>query len=341
MTHMAQRSVRGSMRRWMPTLVSSVLVFCLLCSAAEALPVCSIISGVTHDHFSFALSTYSALGAERALVLSAAGSFSDSEKLSINATYLVPPGVAVTRVEENVLTIPYVMSGTEVLVDVRSTSGKIVPFTFLSFLANTPECFIPIGEYHPFRGLLPSAVNEFTSKEYDPSHVYFVVTAPSFANSVVISILGSPTPAESIFVISQEPTPTFNIYASGDSIPISGTLFFAYTPSTEKEPHRIVNYDVEISLAFSARKGRASPRTTSLPHAGIKGKAIHDSFTMLKVIVIVFFVWFFSTGYYNFTTGERREFPYMFPFGDAIAQILTRTGFLNRRGYQDIDNTRI
>lgn len=340
------------------TLVILLIISCNHVSAS--LPLCSTINANSNGDFQFTVPSGPAvMESDVAIVLSAGAGLGEdlTEPFFINATYITPTGVPIQQMGTNVITVPFVQPHTDIQVTLRPemVNGVLpsdLPFTFVSYYANFPICFIGLTPYHSFRAFMP-AYFKTSIGSMAPSFAYFVVNVPSTFNAAIITVKGNPAPAESIFVIPEGMgTEGGNlIYKSKDAIAASGRLAFAYTPGVAEvnEATQAATFEVEITVEFTNTKKPAKPQTTKAPttpspSAGQgNGFSKGSSFTWFKVTLVVLVLWYFCTAYYNFSTQGIREFPLMFPCGERIALFLSTYGVCNapRREYQDLENTRI
>lgn len=330
--------------------VCVLLALVLPCSAINeaALPICSQLTGIVKDRYIFFISAGPTMAEDAGIVLTAfTGLGEEHSPINIQASYTTPMGSQMVLSEGNVAVVPSI-ANSEIKVELSSTTGTSEPFTFLSYYANYPSCFIPVSPLFPFRATIPSSVKTVNGK-FVPAFVYLSTTVPNESNAVKITVKGSPAPAASVFVIrgpgSGPGIPAHEIYKSGDIIGSPpGAFNFAYVPGVT-EPTGVELFQVEIAVEFTTSKRPASPQQTQGPTERHDKEREGGSFlfSLVRIALIVFILWFLATGYYNYTSQGIRNFPFMFPFGSSIAGLLVRFGLANvsRADYSDIESTRI
>eukprot|EP00796_Vickermania_ingenoplastis_P005999 gene5999-4304_t len=294
--------------------------------SANSLPLCSVVTAIASDTYRFSLPTDNIQFDTAAIVIAGFAGLGDTHQpLNINATYIVPPGAAVTLVGTNAISIPYAMPSTEIQVQVSGGAGVTTPFSMVAYHANLPSCFIPISSFYTFRGILPSAFKT-NDRSLAPAFAYFATEVPSGFNAITITISGNPAPAASIFVLPQgDPSSESSehlLYKSGDVIPASGTFRFAYVPGVVEPPASVDLFDVEISLKFSFTTATAAPQPRPPKPTSAPGGIARSGgwlWTLFKMGFVIFMLWFLSTGYYNYTNQGIHQFPLMFPFGEQLA----------------------
>lgn len=328
------------------TLVLMLVVFSS--PAYASVPLCTILDGVT-KYKGFTLPASSSMNQQdTAIVLSVLGR--DDPKMEhfvhLNVEYKRSNGEAGTISGKNVISISDAAPDTEIAVDVGAFTDEFVApltYSFVSFYANFPICFLPISPVAPFKAILPSSVNTLLGTQ--PAFSYYYVWVPREYSAVKITIVGNPAPAASIVVIHNldGTQHTESRYVSGNVIPASGPFYFAYCPGYTQEHLGIpINFEVEISVQY-VKSGHFSPTlppSASTPMVRDKGRGF---LFYCKIILIIFFVWFFASAFYNYSTLGERHFPYMFPFGERVAVYLSAYGVCEpqRQDYRDIEMTRI
>lgn len=343
------------------TLAFFVLLFIIIRPVSASLPLCSMIHASSNGNFQFTVpSGPSLMETDAAIVLSAGAGLGEdlTEPFFINASYVTPTGIPIQQMGNNVVTVPFVQPHTDIEVTLypEMVNGILptdLPFTFVSYYANFPICFIGLTPYQSFRAFMPAYFKTATGA-MAPAFAYFVVNVPSTFNAAIITVSGNPAPAESIFVIPQGVgTEGGNlIYKSKDAIAATGRLTFAYTPGVAEvsQSTQAATFEVEITVEYTNTKNPAKPQTTKAPttpspsqNASHSSSGSGSSFTWFKVTLVVLALWYFSTAYYNYTSYGIQEFPLMFPFGERMALFLSTYGICNapRREYQDLEATRI
>lgn len=368
--------------------VSLLFLLGLLCPFLSAqgtvpsVPICSTLSGFSSGPpFGFTVSSgVSERDTTAALVLTAfSGSGEESHQpISMAISYEDPPGVSWNEKSTNVIVLPFVLSNMSIHVELQPTSNALgttntstntpslnpFSFSFLSYTANHPSCFIPLSPDVLFRASILNFREASNPDNLVHAFSYFSTSIPSAYNSVVLTIRGDPTPSASIFVI---PNPTGSgysdsamgvsvdadgrtwqdstwlMYKSGDAIPGSGKMYFVYTPNL---PYNAENKrelcELEIRVRFLYTTNTAAPITSNSPesnHQQVQKKTSWFHFSFFKFVCIVFIVGYLLAAYRNYAILGEHQCPFMFPFTERISLFLSTFGLfgIRRPEYHNLD----
>lgn len=351
--------------------------------ASPSFPLCSVLSGVSPgEPVSFSISSgVSSQNLDASLILSVFSGTGEEAHYPILMTisYEDPPGIIWKEKSTDVLILPFVLSNLSIKVELQPSNGvggvsgisnatnsTLHPFqfSFLSYVANHPSCFIPLTPEIPFRGSILNFVTSPQAKKVEHAFAYFSVTLPLEYNSVVLRVSGDPTPTASIFVIknstdadeseersimsfdvaeqSPEVKPWY-MYKSGDAIPGKGKIYFAYTPDLPLNANNERELcELEISVEYMYTTNTAAPITSSSPLPSNPEPQKSSSkfrFGLLKVLFVLLILWYLIAAYRNYAVLGEHQFPFMFPFTERISLFLSSFGFfgVRRPEYHNLD----
>lgn len=375
--------IRSSQIAFHSLLFILLLLISFSCVQAKAsLPICSVFSGIASGtSVQFSVFTGASPQSQNAVLILTAFSGTGRDKLDsifLSLEYDDPPGITWKEMNKNTIMVPFVLSNISIDVELQAVNSQGKPyssteknaplppflFSFLSYVANSPICFIPLTPDFPFRASIPSFIFPTTLQNGKNAFIFFSVTLPPMYNSVIFSVMGNPTPSASIFFIKESkdslhpkdpnntakdavedelPGRNWLMYKSGDAIPGIGTMEFAYTPDIPLQITKDQGIcEVEISVQYLNTTHTAAPITSFLPESTRQGDAQKSGrskfpfFTVFCILLVLYVV----AACYNFTVCRERRFPFMFPFVERICLFLSTFGFLSvtRPQYQDLDS---
>lgn len=365
---------------------SFLVLIGFLCSfsciqAKASLQICSVFSGISSGNSAqFSVFTGVSPQNQNAALIFTAFSGTGKEKLDsifMSLEYDDPPGITWKEMNMNTIMIPFVLSNLSIDVELQVADSRTKPhsstesnaplppflFSFLSYVANAPVCFIPLTPEIPFRASIPAFIYPTTIQNGKHAFVYFSVTLPSMYNSVNFTVMGNPTPSASIFFIKDSkgthhpkdlknvsegatvdelPGKNWLMYKSGDAIPGLGTMEFAYTPDLPYQDAKDQSLcEVEITVEYLNTTHTAAPIPFFLPESTRQGNTQKNSRSRFPFFIVfcILFALYLVVAYYNFTVCRERRFPFMFPFVERIYLFLSTFGFLSvtRPQYHDLD----